>query len=137
MSVASWQAEYYPIPAIEAAVDDITATHHCRVKWSGLSKEVLAEHDLVKEEETNHITDRWGNKFTVTNGECALCHRYDMNINQGFSCNNCPIVKSGGDHCNMRTSAYIYWVDRDDVGPMLATLDAALEWCQGQEKVQQ
>lgn len=42
MSIESWKAEFYPVPAEDCPQNDKDMLAHAKLKWSGLTPEILA-----------------------------------------------------------------------------------------------
>lgn len=111
MSLESWKAEFYPIPASETTEEQ--AVDHSLQKWLGLLPENLAKHDCHIEDssvvEIGH-TPCLGNHVFIDSSSCSLCHHFcDMSAcNSGDDespCIECPLYKARGDvACDDETS---------------------------------
>ena len=125
MSIESWNAEFYPIPADEVPVDQAIA--HSLRKWEGLRKENLDRHKLSQI--GRRIESRSGRQFWVNEGSCALCHHY---LSDGdVSCDNCPLsIARGGFPCDRSLpdeseAPWHEFEEEGNPGPMIFWLKAA------------
>ena len=92
MSLETWKAEFYPVPASEA--EDPLA--HSLQKWEGLSH--LKEHELVQH--GGMLEDDYA-VFFFDADTCALCRMYA----DGENCKNCPLaIARGGVPCDEQRS---------------------------------
>lgn len=82
MSLDTWKAEFYPIPAEEVAAKD--AIQHSLTKWIGLRPENLSKHNL--EIGVFQIVDAH-TVFAIDSSACSLCARNPL------SCAPCPIAE--------------------------------------------
>ena len=102
MSIESWKAEFYPVPADEVPVDQAIA--HSLRKWEGLRKENLDRHDVIKAGRRLWHDDE--SPFYIDGDSCALCHRYLFDgdgdaHDHDVSCDNCPLsIARGGFPCD-------------------------------------
>lgn len=94
MSLASWKAEYYPVPAHEVSAEDAVA--HSLKKWRGLTKEVLNAHGLHVD--CGCITSGPGAELGIDGYSCALCAQFE---GETGSCRKCPLCQArGGVRCD-------------------------------------
>jgi hypothetical protein len=130
MSIESWKAEFYPVPADEVPVDQ-AITHSLR-KWEGLRKENLDRHELTRIR--RRITSRSGSEFRVDGSSCALCHRYLVDGDgdaYDVSCDDCPLsIERDGVACDnlFNNEEVSPWNEFDEKGnpePMIFWLNAA------------
>ena len=70
MSIATWRAEYYPVPA-DKAEDPLT---HSVLKRSGTTKILLRKHKLVAI--NGKLIDQKRNSFRFNSHRCGLWLRY-------------------------------------------------------------
>ena len=144
MSIESWKAEFYPIPA-EAVPEDQALNHSYR-KWQGLLPENLARHGLIQVGTMlfvdEGITDEYQIQmqqnpvFYVDGISCALCfhHHSKSEKNDFVLCGNCPLRKVRGVPCDSTLgvgdnaiSPYAAFTLRKDPRPMLDWLVIAIE----------
>ena len=126
MTVKSWMAQYYPVPAVEVRSEK-EAVIHSLVKWTGLRPENLAEHKL--RHAFGNFRDNFGHNFLVNGGTCALCRLVED------VCEECPITRVTGASCEgyayteeePGSDAYNEFVIADDPEPMIALLKETLE----------
>lgn len=145
MSIESWRAEFYPVPA-EAVPEDQALDHSYR-KWQGLLPENLSRHGLIqvgtmlfadegiKDEVQIQIQQR--PVFYVNGNSCALCFHYLDPISEeddDVLCRDCPLRKVHGVPCDdyraddrFEVSPYAAFTLRKDARPMLDLLSLALE----------
>jgi hypothetical protein len=134
MSLASWKAEFYPIPADETAKD--AAVAHSLQKWRGLTPDNLARHG-IKRAQFGSIEDK-AERFSVNTETCALCCHYrddedflDDDDEPLSDCGACPLAAARGSvSCDNereeeKKSPYQSWVDKGDPSPMLLWLEKA------------
>lgn len=125
MSLETWKAEYYPIPADETEKENAIA--HSLKKWEGLRISNLAMHSLFIND-SGGIEDEDGIHLDIDAGSCALClHAY------GEGCNTCPLFLARGKvSCdNVRSeeddSPWHTWCEDRDPRPMIHWLRKAHE----------
>lgn len=109
MSLDTWKAEFYPVPADSVPESD-TLSHSLR-KWEGLRKENLEKHGLQ--------ADVGG--FHIDSSTCALCQHY---LKSGW-CYPCPISTMGGYSVNC-DDEYRIWVFEKDPEPMITRIKNAI-----------
>jgi len=124
MSLKTWKRKYYPTTASTAARrGTLASVRHSLKKWSGLSKEILEEHDLRKVGYT--IIDNSGDsELRIADTSCALCIRYiDRSVKD--ACHACPLaIVRGGVPCDEKLpseeiSPYHIWTWYCDPQPMI------------------
>lgn len=100
MSIESWKAEFYPIPADECPKEQ--AIDHSLQKWKGLLPENLERHDLVARAGELHEKDSVTDDYFGINGlTCSLCHWYfRFGAREGYGCMSCPLFKVRGHECD-------------------------------------
>ena len=111
MSLDTWKAEFYPVPADSVAETD-ALTHSLR-KWEGLRKESLEKHGL-------RTNVGW---FRIDRSTCALCQRHL----KSYTCRTCPIatvdVEGNSVCCD---DEYRIWVFEKDPEPMITLIKNAI-----------
>ena len=121
MSLETWKAEFYPVPASEA--EDPVA--HSLRKWEGLLH--LEAHGL--RQYSGMLEDVDGQVFYFDPDTCALCHKYA----DGENCQNCPLaIARGGVPCDEARSdehaaPYMAGTRDRDPAPMLHWLRLACD----------
>ena len=133
MSLDTWKAEFYPIPA--SACPPGQAVEHSLRKWRGLRKENLERHGI--ERDGRFI----GIEFRIGDETCALCRiYYDHKAAYRDACNDCPIHQLTGARCDSSGSPYDSFgspydsfVTNGDPEPMIALLERTLAWERNQE----
>ena len=131
MSLQTWEEEFYPESAGEAAErGEAAAVEHSLRKWEGLKEENLARHGLVayslsiSEVGTDQHLD-------ISSGTCALCYMV------GISCRTCPLYKARDCFACDRWrpdegfSPWKKWTEDSDPEPMIFWLKKAKEHCNG------
>jgi len=93
MSLETWKAEFYPIPAHEVPVED--AVQHSLRKWRGLTKENLEKHGLVRRKNVIIESGVW--RFGVESDSCSLCKHY---LSPFSNCHHCPLANVLGGRCD-------------------------------------
>lgn len=97
MSLASWKAEFYPMPADEVPAKD--AAMHSLVKWIGLRKKNLARHGIYRT--GNEIADENADYISIDDSSCALCVHYAKYKSGWSGCKGCPLYEvRGGGRCD-------------------------------------
>ena len=121
MSIDTWKAEFYQIPATDVRWRD--AVTHSITKWKGLLPDNLAKHQVVWS--GNCISDP-GDWLSIDGDTCALCEHYqDLD-----DCSECPISKiRNGGRCDETTESEIdppYWhfIRTGNPLPMIKILEA-------------
>jgi hypothetical protein len=116
MSLESWKAEYYPVPADQCPPEQ--AVEHSLRKWIGLRRENLERHGMraMSEDITDAQTSEW---FRIGASTCSLCETHTI-------CRGCPLLAG---QCVDGMNA---WWDDHDPEPMIAALEAALKMQQSQ-----
>ena len=104
MSLDTWKAKFYQIPADKCKKKDATA--HSILKWSGLKKSELRKHGV-----TNYvyfISDEQGHELAIDGGACALCtFHWRSETDYRDKCFQCPGVIANGYPCDDAYGAYI------------------------------
>lgn len=118
MSLETWKAEFYPIPAHEVPVED--AVQHSLRKWKGLTKENLEKHEVIV---GGRVVLGDDGKFDLSSDSCALCVHHYSALHR---CPRCPIVSAIGDTCGRD---YADFLVHGNPLPMIEALEraAALE----------
>lgn len=111
MSLETWKAEFYPIPA--DGVPEGEALAHSLKKWEGLRKENLKKHGLRTR------FGRLGN-IHIDASTCALCHHY-LHTAAG-TCIACPLSTVYAVNCDEQ---YMAWGHSRDPEPMIALIKYA------------
>lgn len=139
MSYKTWEDEYYPISAYEAARGSaLEATRHCIRKWEGLWPDVRREHGGVWGGGwwIDWISGDYQDRFEVDGSTCALCVKYWSENNTGKTCAKCPLAIARDDTpCYLTMpgefmSPYEAMLKNGDPGPMLAWLHKAQAKCE-------
>lgn len=100
MSLETWKAEFYPIPAADGSIKtNLQAVQHSLKKWKGLWKDNIQKHGIG-------ITG-YGNIEDVTDylaidaDSCALCVKHYNDVRVG--CAACPLSRvRSGVRCDAR-----------------------------------
>lgn len=137
MSIESWKAEFYPVPAEEVPEEEALA--HSLRKWQGLLPENLALHKLIPvcnmlfdaEGVTDEVQIQIQQRpvFAVTSETCALCRHHNPD-----NCRTCPLFKVRGVPCDETVTddpheltPYAAFTKRANARPMLDLLTLAIE----------
>lgn len=92
MSLKTWKAEFYPIPANETPKED--ALDHSIRKWEGLQPDALEKHGLALKRGSIQEFSEQQLYHHVNGADCALCvHYFDKKALHDDYCLQCPIVK--------------------------------------------
>jgi len=146
MSLQTWMEEFYPISSTDTPIEfkgntkvlsfkdhlDIYAISLAEKKWSGLSPENLAKHDVhliatyvvplsVKTVEEIELLEK-DQVFIVGISTCALCALYHL---PPTPCISCPIMQKNGFTC---IPAYIRSIEEGNPEHMLKILAETKEW---------
>jgi hypothetical protein len=122
MTLETWKAEFYTIPADHPDALAAPAAHSLR-KWEGRRAENLERHGLVvrslqyaiREPETDKV-------FIFGPDECSLCRACKQ------ECTRCPVVALSGLSCaGDKESEYQQFFDTGDPEPMIALLRRCAE----------
>jgi hypothetical protein len=118
MSLTTWKAEYYPIPADQCPREQAVA--HSLRKWIGLRSENLTRHG-VRATDSDDIEDAHTTEaFYVDEITCSLCATH-------AHCHGCSLKYY---ECGDGMAA---WRDNHNPEPMIAALEAALKLEQSQD----
>lgn len=100
MSLATWQSEFYPVPADSAAAKAHPAAHSY-LKWFGTKKENLEIHNVSMGTETIHEDVARGPRLYILHESgCAMCKAYkDQQSGGPSACRDCPICTLTGTTC--------------------------------------
>ena len=124
MSLATWKAEFYPIPA--SRVSKKNALAHSLRKWQGLTKAALKRHGLIRDDYGIFGEDRG---FYVDSDTCALCHFWISDV----GCIACPlaIVRSGvrcdSEMAGEKLAPWEAFAETGDARPMISWLKRAIK----------
>lgn len=139
MSIETWKAKFYPIPASEVPAKD--ALQHSLKKWQGLTDENLKKHGLRKptsfsicEEQERHAG------LTIDSSTCALCFHHmdgppDYEGDDG-DCRGCPLYDLRGMSCFAGEAApyAIYVGPLRDPQPMIRLIELAINKLKGKKR---
>ena len=129
MSLASWKAEFYPIPASRVKKRDALA--HSLRKWQGLTRVALKHHG-VKSKWGELSGERGERAFVIDGHSCALCHYYSA-LDSELHCVRCPLyIIRGGVSCDCLRPAeeccpYGEFVSFNRALPMISWLKRAIK----------
>jgi hypothetical protein len=126
MSLETWKAEFYPVPA-STPMNTVEACEHSLRKWRGLTTESLAKHGCEKIPNSVFITDAAEERFEITGYTCSLCHAYH-NLSWLAGCGECPINKVNGTSCDRGEDPYRSFTLKGNPQPMIEALEKALAW---------
>lgn len=152
MSIATWEAEFYPTEAEKTRRED-ALTHSLR-KWEGLKKENLDKHGLsiVHGAIAEEGYDKTKSPFTGDNpehslrmhsGNCALCHHYEYpgwDYSTVSKCKPCPLYQArGGRRCDVprsdeSESSWHHLTRFNDPMPMIAWLEKSKAFDPGEKE---
>lgn len=118
MSIESWKAEFYPIPANEVKPADAAA--HSAQKWRGYLPENLAKHELS----LGVMVDLG---WSIGSAEmCALCECFKTR-----TCYACPLYQIGHGCLKNRGNDSLYGLasegNKGDIERLIAALEQASE----------
>ena len=136
MSLQTWEEEFYPESAEEAAErGEAAAVEHSLRKWEGLRYENLNRHQMWASSALAREFNT-GRGLELSGETCALCELC-LRAGAGESCRICPLFKArGGSACDRRKfdeteSPWNSWTDDRDPEPMIFWLKKAKEHCNG------
>lgn len=123
MSIESWKAEFYPVPAIDIVNESpLVQAEHAYLKWTGALKENLDKHGLTKPLRSVSIIDTVGDVFKFSTEECVWCHNYYA-VELG-SCQHCPLYSYGV--CGDPSGPFMYWYSSNDPRKMINAIQEIL-----------
>ena len=129
MSLQTWEEEFYPESAEEAAErGEAAAVEHSLRKWEGLKEENRAQHGLEAYSRSIVESAEPAKYLEIDEGTCALCQ---MRV----GCSPCPLYKArDGSACDRRRfdevkAPWNSWTDDRDPEPMIFWLKKAKEHC--------
>lgn len=116
MSLESWKAKFYPVPAEQTTVEK--AAEHSLLKWRGLTKDQLHRHKPVKQQDS-------GRGIREANGPGAF-------VVNAQSCGDCPLAKHLGHPCDENADGgpggpYQKWLETGDPRPMIRALSVVAQ----------
>lgn len=95
MSIETWEAEFYPVPADEVSKED--ALDHSIRKWEGALPENLTRHDVRFEDRA--VIDSTGNLLSFSAWTCSLCVAFTDEDDEVDECRPCPVWQETGRDC--------------------------------------
>jgi hypothetical protein len=106
MSIETWKAEFYPIPAHET--NEADAIDHSLQKWLGLLPENLDKHGVILDSGIVMEQGEPEDGVAIDAGSCSLCHHFcetdTFNSDDDESpCIECPLYKVRGAACDDET----------------------------------
>lgn len=130
MSLDTWKAEYYPIPAEKATRTWKMAMEHSLRKWTGRREENLKKYNM-KAKLWGVITDRRKNTFTFADNTCALCVKsgYEGNAR---ACVKCALKQYLGEECY--EGPWDEFMATGNPEPMIKALRGTLKMLEGKAK---
>lgn len=141
MTMETWKAEFYPVPA-DTPMTDIEALEFSIQKWKGYRKENLDRHglevdpycnaDIVQLDYNERLSGQLGRPayrkvayFSFNSDTCPLCHIF---LYANNNCSACVITKQLGMACHgFKGSAYREFRYSGDPEPMIKLLETTLE----------
>ena len=121
MSKKSWKEEFYPISAMQIAMDtlhepkrslDRVLLEHSIRKWTGIRPTNLAKHNI-----------RYSLPISVDASSCSLCRVY---YTHGNDCDGCPLMTKHGP-CDRENGPFQSAMRKNDPEPMIKALKRALK----------
>lgn len=112
MSLESWKAEFYPVPADSLkSATDLEVAKHSLQKWIGLRKSNLEKHgvkragcDLIESSVDSSSSD-YRFYAIAASSHCSLCVRFLNTSHPKDKCADCPLYQARGDYrCDRTTS---------------------------------
>lgn len=93
MSLATWKAQFYPVPASEPKTA-LEAVDHSILKWDGMQHKALTEHEVRHSPVCQSLVDQEGFTFWPGSGTCALCVKFckEDTEDDESPCNQCPLA---------------------------------------------
>lgn len=126
MSLDSWKAEYYPVPARECAPGESVA--HSLKKWRGLTPESLMQNNVGIIDRYILVQNKGQGSLKIDSDTCALCvNFYDDDAEDGRDfnpCESCPIYELLGRPC---AEEYGKFLDNGNPYPMIRILEKTVE----------
>lgn len=113
MSLDTWKAKFYPIPADKCKKNDAAA--HSILKWSGLKASTLRKHGLWG---CRTIGDDSGD-LSIDGVSCSLCRWYWKAGHTMTACIKCPGYKANGKRC---ADAFSVYLGNGNTAPMMRWL---------------
>lgn len=94
MTLKTWIAEFYPVPAenLKEAFDS-TCIKHSIKKWEGLRPDALKRHDVTFDRGT---LEGEGGLLEINDLSCALCVKH-LNPKDEVECYFCPLERVRGN----------------------------------------
>lgn len=131
MSLETWKAEYYPVPATEVAKADAVA--HSLRKWEGLRLEAVERYGLAAGGRMLRNQHREAGVFMIIDTTCALCIQY---LEARHGCPLCPLKIVRGVPCDVdleigdhtEPAPYVEYIHGGDPEPMISWLNKAGKW---------
>lgn len=127
MSLETWKAEFYPIPAEYVSTDD--ALHHNLALWIGIRQENLDKHDVIYHSHAVYDRAHINSPFPMDSATSALCKQHSD------TCTTCPIydVKFKASGCKQLSgcsAAYSIFLKEDTPEPMIDLLQQTINFQQ-------
>ena len=103
MSIETWKAEFYPVPADDKSLDtDVKRVEHSLRKWEGLTPGNIEKHELEFGKYPFYTRrlmsiSGTGNTFFIDDESCALCEKH---FDTQSKCSTCPLAIHLGDVCD-------------------------------------
>lgn len=127
MSIETWKAEFYPVPADQVPAGR-PAIEHSLHKWEGTLPEALEKHDVVFRAAGGlgvYVNAHSYTGVDFGSDTCSLCHHY-YHRHEEESCATCPLFLSCKHECNSERSPYTRAMEGETV-PMIEALRRTLE----------
>lgn len=120
MSLKTWKAEFYPVPA--SRVSKAKAVEDSLHKWKGLLPGALKRHGVWLKDAW--VRDQSGDGFIISSDTCALCQ-------QNSSCLECPIRSATMFDC---LPTHYEFLHSNRPQPMIGLLTKTLAWQRAQAR---
>lgn len=131
MSLSTWKALYYPVPASKAIGSELEAAQHSLRKWRGLRD--LEAHGLTKSEAGICELASPQVELFIDGATCSLCC-FDNQFGSG-DCAGCVLMVLRGEPCCYSAedgSPFGRWCIQDDPEPMISLLEQSVERLKGE-----
>lgn len=127
MSISTWKKEFYSKP--KEKMNDKQRAKHTLKKYSGILKENLIKHEVIKLKKESYIEDKKGKTFYFDLSSCSFCEKYYFNVKEINSCKNCPLRKEEGVTCFNEESSYAKFVKTSNPNKLMNLMKKIIKKC--------
>lgn len=125
MSVSTWKKEFYTKP--KDTMTDKQCAEHTLKKYTGVLKENLVKHEVIKPKKDSYLEGKNGKTFYFDIDSCSFCGKYCFK--EDSSCEGCPLYKEEGVTCFSEKSSYMKFTKTSNPNKLISLMKKIIKKC--------